>query len=77
MITKRYQHELIKIRKENFSINCKPGLTGLAQINSFNGMTVIEKAKYDCKYAESILFVNDIKIICKTFIYLLKPPPIY
>jgi O-antigen biosynthesis protein WbqP len=71
------QHELIGYRKENGALTCRPGLTGLAQISSFDGMKVIEKANLDGKYARSISFSNDISIILKTFGYLLKPPPVY
>ena len=45
------QKDLIKLRIENKSINCQPGLTGLAQINSYDYMTVKDKAFYDSEYA--------------------------
>ncbi len=34
------QAELIAMRKENGALACRPGLTGLAQINRFEGMAV-------------------------------------
>lgn len=71
------QQELINHRKENGSILCRPGLTGLAQVSSFDGMSVYEKSMLDGQYANSISFKNDLLIIFKTFSYLLKPPPIY
>jgi O-antigen biosynthesis protein WbqP len=71
------QKELIKLRTENGSILCRPGLTGLAQINSYDGMSVSEKAKFDGIYSHEISFFNDIHIILKTFLYLLNPPPTY
>ncbi|WP_144393540.1 sugar transferase [Pleionea sediminis] len=71
------QKELIELRASNGALSCKPGLTGLAQINSFDGMSVSEKAKLDGEYANKITFLGDIKIILNTFLYLLKPPPIY
>jgi len=71
------QQELLHIRAKNKSIEIKPGLTGLAQIRSFDGMSVAKKAKLDGTYANDITFLNDIKIIFGTFIYLLKPPPVY
>ena len=71
------QGELIAIRKNNGSILFRPGLTGLAQICSFDGMTVSQKAEYDARYVDNISFKNDIKIILGTFTYLLKPPPVY
>ena len=71
------QKDLIKLRIENNSINCQPGLTGLAQINSYDYMTVKDKAFYDYEYANKISFFLDISIILKTFIYLFSPPPKY
>jgi O-antigen biosynthesis protein WbqP len=71
------QNLLINLRKSNKSILCRPGLTGLAQISSFDGMSVYDKAMLDGQYANSISFRNDMLIIIKTFSYLLKPPPVY
>ena len=71
------QAELIEARRANGALMCRPGLTGLAQIYSFDGMTVGQKAEYDGIYVNSVTFFGDIKIIFGTFSYLLKPPPIY
>ena len=71
------QHELISLRRANGALLCRPGLTGLAQVESFNGMTVAEKAELDGTYAHSITFINDLKIILRTFKYLIGPPPVY
>ncbi len=71
------QIELVNLRKSNGSLFCKPGLTGLAQISSFDGMSVYEKVLLDGQYVQSISLGSDILIILKTFGYLLKPPPVY
>jgi len=71
------QLDLIKLRREKGVLPFKPGLTGLAQILSFDGMNVNTKANYDKDYINSISFKTDISIILKTFVYLLKTPPIY
>jgi O-antigen biosynthesis protein WbqP len=71
------QTELIELRRKNGSIRCRPGLTGLAQVSSFSGMKISEKADFDGIYSKSISFRRDILIILKTFLYLLKPPPVY
>ena len=63
--------------KNNKSINCRPGLTGLAQINSYDNMSVKDKAFYDFEYSNKISILLDISIILKTFIYLFSPPPKY
>jgi O-antigen biosynthesis protein WbqP len=71
------QWELVEFRKDNGALECLPGLTGLAQINSFDGMTAQQKAEFDGRYVRNITFLNDIKIILNTFLYLFKPPPVY
>lgn len=71
------QSELIELRRQNGALQCRPGLTGLAQVNSFNGMSVAEKAAFDGTYSNNISLAGDIKIVLRTFIYLLKPPPVY
>jgi O-antigen biosynthesis protein WbqP len=71
------QVDLIEARAENGALSCRPGVTGLAQIRSFDGMTVSHKATLDGNYARSITLISDLKIILSTFSYLLRPPPIY
>ena len=71
------QKELIKLRIKNKSINCRPGLTGLAQINSYDNMSFKDKAFYDFEYSNKISILLDIFIILRTFIYLFSPPPKY
>lgn len=71
------QTELLQARASNGADACRPGLTGLAQISSFDGMSVQQKAEFDGEYAANITFINDVMIILKTFGYLLKPPPVY
>jgi O-antigen biosynthesis protein WbqP len=71
------QYELIDLRKLNKSILCTPGLTGLAQINSYNNMTYAEKSYYDGLYAKNICLKTDLLIVIKTIRYLLKKPPVY
>ncbi|MCH2209160.1 MAG: sugar transferase [Lentisphaerales bacterium] len=71
------QTELVEQRRNNGSLKCVPGLTGLAQIKSYDGMTVEEKASFDGIYSAKVTFLGDFKIILCTFLYLLKPPPKY
>lgn len=71
------QRELIELRRESGALSCRPGLTGLAQICSFDGMPTSEKARLDAEYARSISFFGDVKIIIATFDYLRRPPPTY
>jgi O-antigen biosynthesis protein WbqP len=71
------QTELINLRSKNNTYSCRPGLTGLSQVNSYDYMPVEEKARFDGIYAESITFINDVKIVLKTLSYLTKEPPTY
>tara|TARA_B100000579_G_C22683416_1_gene781433 strand:- start:329 stop:895 length:567 start_codon:yes stop_codon:yes gene_type:complete len=71
------QKSLIDMRFKNGSINCVPGLTGLAQINSYNSMPESKKAKFDEIYSLNISPSLDFFIIIRTFFYLLSPPPVY
>lgn len=71
------QEHLVSLRRENKVYICKPGLTGLTQVNSFDGMSDDQKAEWDGKYASKITFGKDFKIFFQTFVYLSKKPPTY
>lgn len=71
------QRELIDVRLGNSALSCRPGLTGLAQVNSYNGMTWEKKASWDGIYASKVTFSGDFSIILKTFSYVMRPPPVY
>ena len=71
------QDGLVEIRKTNGSSRLRPGLTGLAQINSYDGMTPSAKAEYDGRYVSQITLLGDLGIILRTFGYLLSRPPVY
>jgi O-antigen biosynthesis protein WbqP len=71
------QVELVRMRDRNGAAGCKPGLTGLAQVNSYDGMPEEEKARFDGEYAARVAAAADLKIMLKTFAYLAKRPPVY
>ena len=71
------QTELIELRRMNGALHLIPGLTGWAQVNSFDGMSVSEKAKFDGEYASKISFGFEVLILFKTVIYFTKTPPTY
>lgn len=50
----------------------RPGLTGLAQIMGRNAISWENKFKFDLQYINKISFLNDIKIIIKTFLKVIK-----
>lgn len=71
------QKTLIEQRRTGAAWHVRPGLTGLAQVNAFDGMTEEQKAAFDNTYAERVTFWGDVKIIARTVLYLFKPPPTY
>lgn len=71
------QQSLIDLREKNGALSCRPGLTGLAQINSYDGMSEEKKANWDGKYAANISLLGDLSIVFRTFGYLMHRPPKY
>ena len=71
------QTRLCEMRSYNGAMECLPGLTGKAQINSYDGMPEEEKAKWDGLYASRVTLLTDISIILRTLHYITKPPPVY
>lgn len=71
------QTDLLSLRRQNGSDQCRPGLTGLAQISGYDGMSVSAKAELDGRYATDIGFLTDLAIIGRTLPYLLRRPPVY
>lgn len=48
-------------------LNVLPGLTGLAQVNGRNSLSWSKKIEYDLEYVDNVTFINDMKIVLKTF----------
>lgn len=71
------QEALIELRRANGAQGLKPGLTGLAQVNSYDGMPESEKAQWDGAYARGLGFREDCRILFKTIGYLTHKPPQY
>ena len=71
------QVELIELRRMNVAAGVLPGITGLAQINGYDGMADEVKVGFDGQYSANISFRADIVILLRTLGYLLKPPPRY
>ena len=71
------QTELIELRRLNGALRLSPGLTGWAQVNSFDGMSLSEKATYDGEYASKISFGFEVFILFRTILYFTKKPPTY
>jgi len=71
------QEHLIRLRRENGALQLRPGLTGWAQVNSYDHMTEEVKARFDGEYASRLSFAFDVRIILRTLLYLTKEPPTY
>lgn len=71
------QASLVRIRQENGASQCLPGLTGLAQVNAYDGMPEDEKAAFDGEYSRRISFSTDAVIMLRTLRYLTRKPPVY
>ncbi|HMM00293.1 MAG TPA: sugar transferase [Bacilli bacterium] len=64
--------DLLKLRKTNGSYLLRPGLTGLAQINSLRYFRIEEKAKFDGEYNKKISFLMDLKLLLKTISFVVR-----
>lgn len=66
------QKDLIELRDEAHIFSIKPGITGLAQINGRDDLSIQEKVKYDKKYLSNVSVLNYLKILFFTIIYIFK-----
>ena len=60
------QHDLIALRTENDVHTLTPGLTGWAQINGRDELSITEKVKLDSEYMKNQSFSKDITILWLT-----------
>ena len=66
------QYDLIK-KRDNYNINdFKPGISGYAQINGRDGITIEEKVKLDSFYVSNQSFFLDAKILFLTLLKVFK-----
>jgi O-antigen biosynthesis protein WbqP len=71
------QTTLIEWRRDKGILGLRPGLTGLAQVKSYDGMPDSEKVMWEARYEAKVTFLRDMAIVLKTLAYLVKPPPTY
>lgn len=71
------QADLHEARRANGALALRPGITGLAQVNSYDGMTTKTKADFDGAYASRLTLWTDLQVALLTVRYILKPPPVY
>jgi O-antigen biosynthesis protein WbqP len=66
------QNDLIKLRTEKGIQKLKPGVTGWAQINGRDDISIEEKVKLDYEYLNNMSLRNDISILWNTVIKVVK-----
>ena len=71
------QKDLIKLRTQKGIHKIIPGLTGYAQINGRDSLTIEEKVKFDEFYLYNRGYILDIKIILLTILMIFKNKDIH
>lgn len=62
------QEDLIALRKEKNVDKLLPGITGWAQVNGRDELSIVDKVALDVEYLECQSFLFDIKILWMTFL---------
>jgi len=66
------QYDLIALRTECGVDALIPGLTGWAQVNGRDALSIADKVQFDLQYLENRSFLMDLKILYMTFIKVLR-----
>ena len=62
-----WNQDLLTAERDKYCVNnIKPGLTGLAQINGRDELSIPEKAIIDSEYVNKISFITDAKVFLKS-----------
>lgn len=64
--------DLLDLRSKNGANLVRPGLTGWAQVNGRDLVTVADKARLDAFYADNLSLALDCKVLLKTVAYVLR-----
>jgi O-antigen biosynthesis protein WbqP len=67
------QDDLVRMRAQAGVLTAKPGLTGLAQINGREHLTLSEKVALDAEYVRRMSLSLDIQIVLRTVQAVLRP----
>ena len=59
-------------QREQLRHTVRPGITGLAQVNGRNHVKWDDRLELDAQYVENLNFINDVKILWKTFVNVIK-----
>lgn len=71
------QEDVLTARERAGVTPLLPGITGLAQVSSYDGMTTEEKVHFDQTYASQQSLLLDLLILGRTIFYLRRRPPQY
>jgi O-antigen biosynthesis protein WbqP len=66
------QGNLIKLRSLKRVDQLTPGLTGWAQVNGRDSLSIQTKVQFDCEYLQKKSFFFDLKILCLTLVKVLS-----
>ncbi len=66
------QDDLVALRTEHGVHELTPGLTGWAQVNGRDDLPISQKVEYDCEYLRKRAFLFDLKILCLTFLTVIR-----
>jgi O-antigen biosynthesis protein WbqP len=66
------QYELIDLRRQNGIFQLRPGITGWAQVNGRDQMSLEQKVAYDKEYKDNPSFGLEMKIYMMTLIKVIK-----
>ena len=66
------QYDLIELRHKRGIDNIKPGITGLAQVNGRDEISIEEKVDFDYKYLLEQSFMLDLRILFRTIFKVIK-----
>jgi O-antigen biosynthesis protein WbqP len=66
------QYDLIELRTACGVDALVPGLTGWAQVNGRDALSIADKVEFDLQYLKERSFLMDIKILYMTFIKVIR-----
>ena len=66
------QNDLVALRTACGVHELTPGLTGWAQVNGRDDLPIPLKVEYDCEYLQKKAFLFDLKILCLTFLKVIR-----
>ena len=66
------QYDLIELRTQHGVDALVPGLTGWAQVNGRDALSIEDKVQFDLEYLQRRSFLLDMKILYMTFVKVIR-----